>query len=79
MSLRIVDPSRVVQIDGPDGGPAVRGEPGFDLGSVMHARKAPEFGNSLRASTTICGERSLGVRVTRKSGAGTFRIAISRP
>jgi hypothetical protein len=29
--------------------------------------------------TTVCGQRSVTVRVDRVRGAGTFRLAISRP
>lgn len=42
-------------------------------------RLVRKTGRTLSASTTICGQRSLGVRVTRKSGVGTFRIALTRP
>jgi hypothetical protein len=28
---------------------------------------------------TVCGQRSLSVRVDRVRGAGTFRLAVSRP
>jgi len=42
--------------------------------SIGHAS-----GRNATASATICGERALRVRVNRVSGAGAFRLAISRP
>ena len=42
--------------------------------SIGHAS-----GKNATASATICGERALRVRVNRVSGAGAFRLAISRP
>ncbi len=42
--------------------------------SIGHAS-----GRNATASATICGERALRVRVNRVSGAGAFRLTISRP
>jgi hypothetical protein len=42
-------------------------------------RKATVMTGGRRLQTTICGRRSLVVRVTRQAGAGRFSLSISRP
>jgi hypothetical protein len=36
-------------------------------------------GRRASASTTICGQRTLRIRVTRRAGAGTFRLVVAKP
>ena len=42
--------------------------------SIGHAS-----GKNATASATVCGDRALRIRVNRLSGAGAFKLAISRP
>jgi hypothetical protein len=54
----------------------------FDLFSgttrIGHAVKAANA-TSTSTSLTICGQRSVGIRLTRTAGAGAFAFAISKP
>jgi hypothetical protein len=43
------------------------------------ARLASKTGRNASVSATVCGDRALRVRVSRVSGAGAFRLAISKP
>jgi hypothetical protein len=43
------------------------------------SRKRTVATGGRRLQTTICGQRSLSVRVTRQAGAGRFSLSISRP
>jgi hypothetical protein len=60
--------------------PATGERVSVDVLSPSSKRLAHAAGKkSLTASTTICGERALLVRVTRLAGAGTFRLALAKP
>ena len=51
-----------------------------DVFSPSSRRLAHAAGKkSVSASTTICGERAVRVRVSRLAGAGAFRLALARP
>jgi hypothetical protein len=45
---------------------------------IGHAVKTANA-TSTSASLTICGQRSVGIRLTRTTGAGAFALAISKP
>ena len=45
---------------------------------IGHAVKAANA-TTTSTSLTVCGQRSVGVRVTRTAGAGAFALAISKP
>jgi hypothetical protein len=45
---------------------------------VAHAQTAPGA-RTVTAETTVCGQRSFKIRVTRKTGAGSYRLTASRP
>jgi hypothetical protein len=51
----------------------------LDVLSPTSTRLARATGKNASASATVCGARALRVRVTRVTGAGPFRLAISRP
>jgi hypothetical protein len=51
----------------------------LDILSPTSKSLAHRSGKSPSASALVCGERALRVRVNRVSGAGAFRLAISRP
>lgn len=51
----------------------------FDVLSPSAKSLAGKSGKNLTVSTTVCGERALRLRVNRLSGAGAFKLAISRP
>jgi hypothetical protein len=51
----------------------------LDILSPAGNRLGRASGRNISASTTVCGDRALRVRVNRLSGAGAFRLAISRP
>jgi len=38
-----------------------------------------KLGRTISGSATICGQRTLRVRVTRVAGSGAFRVAVTRP
>lgn len=45
---------------------------------IGHAVKAANA-TATSASVAVCGQRSVGIRLARTSGAGTFALAISKP
>jgi hypothetical protein len=51
----------------------------LDILSPTATRLAQATGRNASASTTVCGQRALKIRVTDVSGAGAFRLTISRP
>jgi hypothetical protein len=50
-------------------------------GSLAVSLKAPKTGvyRATASTTTVCGERSVAVTVTRRSGYGPFTLTVSRP
>jgi hypothetical protein len=51
----------------------------LDVLSPSATRLAKRSGKNVSASTTVCGQRALRIRVNDVSGAGAFKLTISRP
>jgi hypothetical protein len=46
---------------------------------IGHAAASTPTSTARSISLTVCGQRSIGIRVTRNAGAGAFALAISKP
>lgn len=46
---------------------------------IGHAAASTPTSTARSISLTVCGQRSIGIRLTRNAGAGAFALAISKP